>query len=286
MRLTTKGRFAVTAILDLAMSQKGGPVSLADISERQGISLSYLEQLFGKLRRNELVSSVRGPGGGYLLAKNLRGRLGRGHHPRGRRADRRDPCGGKENCHDDQKCITHDLWAGLNEHIFEYPELGHARDAGREAEGAARRGGRRDGPDPRHARQASRAGGAGDGGGVTRRLAVAITLSESAAKQIQTSVAKFGGIGLRLGVKKVGCSGLAYTFDMAKEVGAGEHLVRRHTTRSSWSTDEAMKVVDGSDARLRPRRLQADVHGEEPEREERPAAAARASASERTRAHR
>jgi Rrf2 family iron-sulfur cluster assembly transcriptional regulator len=71
MRLTTKGRFAVTAILDLALSQNGGPVSLAGISERQGISLSYLEQLFGKLRRNQLVSSVRGPGGGYLLAKNL-----------------------------------------------------------------------------------------------------------------------------------------------------------------------------------------------------------------------
>ena len=117
MRLTTKGRFAVTAILDLAhASQKGGPVSLAGISERQGISLSYLEQLFGKLRRNELVSSVRGPGGGYLLAKKPRGRVtGGGHHPRGRRSrSTPTPCGGKENCHDDQRCMTHDLWAGLN----------------------------------------------------------------------------------------------------------------------------------------------------------------------------
>ena len=70
MRLTTKGRYAVTAMLDLALHAQHGPVSLADISERQGISLSYLEQLFGKLRRAALVESVRGPGGGYCLAKN------------------------------------------------------------------------------------------------------------------------------------------------------------------------------------------------------------------------
>jgi len=244
MRLTTKGRFAVTAILDLAMSQKGGPVSLAGISERQGISLSYLEQLFGKLRRNELVSSVRGPGGGYLLAKNLEDVSvadiiravdepidlvrRQGELPRRPEVHHARPVGRAERAH------------------LRVPELGQARDAGREAEGAARRGGRRDGPDPRHARQASRAGGAGDGGGVTRRLAVAITLSESAAKQIQTSVAKFGGIGLRLGVKKVGCSGLAYTFDMAKEVGPGEHLVEGHDAKLVV-TDEAMKVVDGSE---------------------------------------
>jgi iron-sulfur cluster assembly protein len=75
---------------------------------------------------------------------------------------------------------------------------------------------------------------------------VAITLSESAAKQIQTSVAKFGGMGLRLGVKKVGCSGLAYTFDMAKEVGPGEHLVEGHDAKLVV-TDEAMAVVDGSE---------------------------------------
>lgn len=75
---------------------------------------------------------------------------------------------------------------------------------------------------------------------------MAITLSESAAKQIQTSVAKFGGIGLRLGVKKVGCSGLAYTFDMAKEVGPGEHLVEGHDAKLVV-TDEAMAVVDGSE---------------------------------------
>ena len=120
MRLTTKGRFAVTAILDLALSQKGGPVSLAGISERQGISLSYLEQLFGKLRRNELVSSVRGPGGGYLLAKNLEEVSVADIIRAVDEPIDATSCGGKENCHDDQKCITHDLWAGLNEHIFEY----------------------------------------------------------------------------------------------------------------------------------------------------------------------
>jgi Rrf2 family iron-sulfur cluster assembly transcriptional regulator len=120
MRLTTKGRFAVTAILDLAMSQKGGPVSLAGISERQGISLSYLEQLFGKLRRNELVSSVRGPGGGYLLANPLEDVSVADIIRAVDEPMDATQCGGKENCHDDQKCITHDLWAGLNEHIFEY----------------------------------------------------------------------------------------------------------------------------------------------------------------------
>ena len=120
MRLTTKGRFAVTAMIDLAMNNHAGPVTLADISERQKISLSYLEQLFGKLRRNGLVSSVRGPGGGYNLA---------------RKADEvavadiilavdepidATQCGGKENCLDEQKCLTHDLWTNLNSHIFDY----------------------------------------------------------------------------------------------------------------------------------------------------------------------
>src|SRR6266480_2523454 len=90
MRLTTKGRFAVTAMLDLAMHGGKGPLTLAGISQRQSISLSYLEQLFGKLRRHTLVDSVRGPGGG------------------------------KENCHDEQRCMTHDLWAKLNDKMYEY----------------------------------------------------------------------------------------------------------------------------------------------------------------------
>jgi Rrf2 family iron-sulfur cluster assembly transcriptional regulator len=120
MRLTTKGRFAVTAMVDLAMRQGSGPVTLAEISQRQKISLSYLEQLFGKLRRRALVDSVRGPGGGYCLAKDM---------PQMSVADiilavdvpiDSTQCGGKENCHDDHKCITHDLWANLNQHIFDF----------------------------------------------------------------------------------------------------------------------------------------------------------------------
>ena len=120
MRLTTKGRFAVTAMIDLAMRHGSGPVTLSEISERQKISLSYLEQLFGKLRRHALVDSVRGPGGGYCLAKSI---------DKVSVADiilavdepiDATQCGGKENCRDDQKCLTHDLWAALNDRIFEY----------------------------------------------------------------------------------------------------------------------------------------------------------------------
>lgn len=120
MRLTTKGRFAVTALLDLAMQHSNGPVTLADISQRQKISLSYLEQLFAKLRQRELVDSVRGPGGGYCLAKNL---------DQVSMADiilavdepiDNTRCGGKENCLNDGKCMTHDLWAELNDIIFNY----------------------------------------------------------------------------------------------------------------------------------------------------------------------
>ena len=117
MRLTTKGRFAVTAMIDLAMQHGNGPVTLAEISGRQRISLSYLEQLFGKLRRHRLVESVRGPGGGYRLAKDM-GALSVSEiilavdEP----IDATQ-CGGKENCHDDQKCLTHDLWAALNQRI-------------------------------------------------------------------------------------------------------------------------------------------------------------------------
>jgi Rrf2 family iron-sulfur cluster assembly transcriptional regulator len=102
------------------MSGGERPVTLGDISERQKISLSYLEQLFGKLRRRELVSSVRGPGGGYRLTRPTR-ELSVGEiilavdEP----IDATQ-CGGKENCHDDHKCITHDLWTDLNRHIFEY----------------------------------------------------------------------------------------------------------------------------------------------------------------------
>jgi Rrf2 family iron-sulfur cluster assembly transcriptional regulator len=120
MRLTTKGRFAVTAMVDLAMRYGDGPVTLSEISDRQKISLSYLEQLFGKLRRHSLVDSVRGPGGGYCLAKNT---------DEVSVADiilavdepiDATQCGGKENCRDEHKCLTHDLWASLNNRIFDY----------------------------------------------------------------------------------------------------------------------------------------------------------------------
>ncbi|WP_338845243.1 Fe-S cluster assembly transcriptional regulator IscR [Massilia sp. W12] len=125
MRLTTKGRFAVTAMIDLALHEGKGPVTLAAISQRQEISLSYLEQLFGKLRRHQIVESVRGPGGGYSLA---------------RRAEKvsvadiiiavdepidATQCGGKENCHSathegGARCMTHDLWTTLNAKMVDF----------------------------------------------------------------------------------------------------------------------------------------------------------------------
>ena len=122
MRLTTKGRFAVTAMIDLALRQDNGPVTLAAISQRQNISLSYLEQLFGKLRRNELVESTRGPGGGYTLARKA---------SEINVADivvsvdeqlDATSCGGKENCMggNDGPCMTHDLWTSLNDRMLEF----------------------------------------------------------------------------------------------------------------------------------------------------------------------
>jgi Rrf2 family iron-sulfur cluster assembly transcriptional regulator len=120
MRLTTKGRFAVTAMIDLALREHNGPVTLAGISQRQKISLSYLEQLFGKLRRHELVESTRGPGGGYTL-----GRVAKDITVADIIFAVDEPldatqCGGKEHCLDDQRCMTHDLWANLNAKMVEY----------------------------------------------------------------------------------------------------------------------------------------------------------------------
>ncbi len=123
MRLTTKGRFAVTAMADLAMRGGKAPVTLAAISERQKISLSYLEQLFGKLRRNNIVESVRGPGGGYYLARpsskiSIAEIVTAVDEPLDA-----TKCGGMGNCQGDQQpCITHDLWMGLNEKIYSYLE--------------------------------------------------------------------------------------------------------------------------------------------------------------------
>jgi Rrf2 family iron-sulfur cluster assembly transcriptional regulator len=120
MRLTTKGRFAVTAMVDLAMTQGKHPVTLAAISQRQKISLSYLEQLFGKLRRRALVASVRGPGGGYRLAKDMTQISVAEVILAVDETLDSTQCGGMENCRDEDKCITHNLWANLNEHIIGY----------------------------------------------------------------------------------------------------------------------------------------------------------------------
>jgi Rrf2 family iron-sulfur cluster assembly transcriptional regulator len=123
MRLTTKGRFAVTAMVDLAMRGGKTPVTLAAISERQKISLSYLEQLFGKLRRNRIVESVRGPGGGYFLARpgsqiSIAEIVVAVDEPLDA-----TKCGGKGDCQGDQHpCLTHDLWMGLNKKIYSYLE--------------------------------------------------------------------------------------------------------------------------------------------------------------------
>ena len=120
MRLTTKGRYAVTAVLDLAINQGQGPISLADIADRQGISLSYLEQLFSKLRKRALVSSVRGPGGGYHLAREpatiyvAEVITAVDEHIDTTR------CGGKKDCKDPGPCLTHDLWLDLSDRIYSY----------------------------------------------------------------------------------------------------------------------------------------------------------------------
>jgi Rrf2 family iron-sulfur cluster assembly transcriptional regulator len=128
MRLTTKGRFAVTAMMDLALREEEAPVALAGISERQGISLSYLEQLFGKLRRHGLVDSVRGPGGGYRLTRPVDAvsvadiiRAVDEHLDA-------TQCGGHANCRADGSCMTHDLWLTLNHKMYDYLDsvsLGH-----------------------------------------------------------------------------------------------------------------------------------------------------------------
>src|SRR3954468_22226385 len=114
MRLSTKGRFAVTAMLALAMHGQDGPVTLAGISERQKISLSYLEQLFGKLRRRELVESVRGPGGGYQLAREASKLTVADIIRAVEEPLDSTQCGGRENCLENQRCMMHDLWEELN----------------------------------------------------------------------------------------------------------------------------------------------------------------------------
>jgi Rrf2 family iron-sulfur cluster assembly transcriptional regulator len=120
MRLTTKGRYAVTAMLDIALHRERGPVSVADVAERQGISGAYLEQLFGKLKRAGLLQSVRGPGGGYELARplceisvsHIIAAVGEGVD-----ATR---CKGAADCQDGATCLTHDLWTALSNSIDQF----------------------------------------------------------------------------------------------------------------------------------------------------------------------
>ena len=125
MRQTTKGRFAVTAMIDLALRQSGGPVTLSGISQRQEISLSYLEQLFGKLRRHDIVESVRGPGGGYNLARRAEDVTVADIIIAVDEPLDSTQCGGKENCRgstpeNGTRCMTHDLWSTLNSKMVEY----------------------------------------------------------------------------------------------------------------------------------------------------------------------
>ena len=120
MRLTTKGRYAVTAMLDLALHGGNGPVSLADISGRQDISLSYLEQLFAKLRRNELVSSVRGPGGGYKLSRGGQEIYVAQIIDAVNEAVDATGCGGNSDCQQGEVCLTHHLWCDLSDQIHNF----------------------------------------------------------------------------------------------------------------------------------------------------------------------
>lgn len=120
MRLTTKGRYAVTAMLDLALHDDEGPITLADISLRQGISLSYLEQLFSRLRKHGLVASARGPGGGYRLSRSVDDlSLAQIINAVDEPVDA-TRCGGTQNCQDDQRCLTHDLWDDLSQEIYRF----------------------------------------------------------------------------------------------------------------------------------------------------------------------
>ncbi|MGK2959939.1 MAG: Fe-S cluster assembly transcriptional regulator IscR [Candidatus Malihini olakiniferum] len=120
MRLTSKGRYAVTAMLDVALHSKEKPVPLADISERQRISLSYLEQLFSRLRKNGLVSSVRGPGGGYLLGKNANKiAVGAVISAVDESVDA-TRCQGREGCQGGDRCLTHTLWRHLSDRITDF----------------------------------------------------------------------------------------------------------------------------------------------------------------------
>jgi Rrf2 family iron-sulfur cluster assembly transcriptional regulator len=120
MRLTTKGRYAVTAMLDLALNRNRGPITLADISQRQGISLSYLEQLFSRLRKKGLVDSARGPGGGYRLSRSANSIVIADVIAAVDETVDATRCKGLKNCHDARACLTHQLWTDLSDQIREF----------------------------------------------------------------------------------------------------------------------------------------------------------------------
>ena len=120
MKLSTKSRYAVTAMLDLAIHDETGPVTLADISQSQGISLSYLEQLFAKLRRDGLVEGVRGPGGGYRLSRPADqisvARIIQAVDD----SVQMTRCEGREDCQHGARCLTHELWQDLSRQLYAF----------------------------------------------------------------------------------------------------------------------------------------------------------------------
>lgn len=120
MRLTTKGRYAVTAMLDLALHSDSAPITLSDISQRQGISLSYLEQLFSRLRKQGLVISTRGPGGGYRLGRDAVDINVADVITAVDESVDATRCGGMQNCQGDQRCLTHELWCELSDQIYHF----------------------------------------------------------------------------------------------------------------------------------------------------------------------
>lgn len=147
MKLTSKGRYAVTAMLDLALHVENGPVTLAGISERQGISLSYLEQLFTRLRKSGLVASTRGPGGGYSLARPAHEIAIAEVVTAVDESVDATRCGGLGDCQDGKRCLTHDLWTELSDQIYSFLSditLGQLVDQGGAKRAAAEAGGGQD----------------------------------------------------------------------------------------------------------------------------------------------